>query len=384
MDQPYYDRRPPTPRRSPLGLLLQLVGILAILYLGFRAVLPKPVFDRDAESRPVAARGELSSLESSTIELFRRASPSVVHIANIALVRNRWSLDEAAIPQGTGSGFIWNPDGYVVTNAHVVRGGDRFHVTMANQTTWPATLVGAEPDHDVAVLKLEGTPRDVLLPLAVGSSADLEVGQSVFAIGNPFGLDQTLTTGVISGTGREFRADTGRKIHGAIQTDAAINPGNSGGPLLDSAGRLVGMNTAIYSMTGSSAGIGFAIPVDMVNRIVPRIIRGERVERAGLGILMFPDQVAARSGLEGVVIREVLRDSGAARAGLRPASRDPRSGRTIPGDVIVEVDGKPIRKQLDLLDSLDGKAVGDEVEVTVLREGTRKKVEVTLVNLSQD
>jgi S1-C subfamily serine protease len=359
--------------------------VLAILYLTFRLFTnERSVTDPEAQPRPVAARGELSSLETSTIELFRQASPSVVHIANIAVVRSRFSLDEAEIPQGTGSGFIWSDDGYVVTNAHVVRGGDRFHVTMADQSTWPAVLVGVEPDQDLAVLKLDGAPRHALRPIAVGTSGDLWVGQSVFAIGNPFGLDQTLTTGVISGTGREFRSETGRMIHGLIQTDAAINPGNSGGPLLDSAGRLVGMNTAIYSLSGSSSGIGFAIPVDIINRIVPKLIRGERPERAGLGILMFPDRMAAASGIGGVIVREVIEGSGAAAAGIRPAERDARTGRTVPGDVIVAVDGKPIRTQIDLLDALDGKVVGEEVLLTVLRRGAEVKLRVKLTNLSED
>jgi S1-C subfamily serine protease len=365
--------------RSRLSPLLTLVLGLVAGYALFRLVLfrEEPLHDPDARPRTVASRGDLSSLEAATIELYRTASPSVVHIANVALARSPWSLDVSAIPRGSGTGFVWDPSGYVVTNAHVVDGGDRYHVTLADQSTWRARLVGADPDTDVAVLKIDA-PGVTLQPIAVGTSSDLQVGQSVFAIGNPFGLDQTLTTGVISGLGREIRADTGRKIRDVIQTDAAVNPGNSGGPLLDSAGRLVGMNTAIVSPSGVSAGIGFAVPADTINRVVPRLIQGRPSERAGLGIRLVPDDYLRRVGVEGAGVLEVVEGSGAAEAGLRPTRRGPASGRVLLGDVIVAVDGEKVENRLALLDALQDRQVGERVVVTVLRGDSRIDLTVEL------
>ena len=373
---------PYPPRRRRASRLPLLVLLLAIL-LGFYAVRDLlhrygSPFDSEAGPRAITPRAELSSLEQDTIDLYKAASPSVVHISNVELVRNRWTMDVAAIPRGTGTGFIWSEDGYVVTNAHVIKGGDRFHVTLADQTTWLAREVGSDPDQDVAVLKFEDAPRAKLRPLAVGTSGDLAVGQSVFAIGNPFGLDQTLTTGVISGLGREIRADTGRAITGVIQTDAAINPGNSGGPLLDSAGRLVGMNTAIVSPSGSSAGIGFAVPVDTINRIVPMLIRGEKPQRAGLGIRIMPQSYLRQMGMEGAGVLEVVPDSAAAKAGLRPTRREIRTGRILLGDVIVALDDETIANSDDLLDALASRGVGDTVRLKVIRGSATTTVEVTL------
>ncbi len=368
----------PAPRAGRLALLL-FTGLAA--WLAWRTLRPPPapLHDPGAQPRAVTARGELAEFERATIEVYRNASPSVVHIANVALRRDRWTLDVLAIPQGTGSGFVWDERGYVVTNAHVVRGGDRFEVTLADRTTWPATLVGLEADKDVAVLKVEGARPGQLRPLAIGTSHDLVVGQTVLAIGNPFGLDQTLTTGVISGLGREITAQTGRRISDVIQTDAAINPGNSGGPLLDSAGRLVGMNTAIYSPTGASAGIGFAVPVDTINRVVPRIIRGEPAARAGFGITLLPDRYRPELGVSrGVVVLDVLPGSAAERAGFRPLRRDPGTGRLLRGDAIVALDGAPVEGLDDLLDRLEGRAPGEEVTVTLERGGTRRDVRVAL------
>ncbi|MHC4471301.1 MAG: S1C family serine protease [Planctomycetota bacterium] len=364
-----------TRSRSFSPLLTLLLG-LAAGFLIFRYVVdPRgPVHDPDARPRTVVPRADLSQLEEATIDLYRAASPSVVHIANVALARHPFSLDVFTIPQGSGSGFLWDENGYVVTNAHVVKGGDRFHVTLADQSTWDARPVGTDPDTDVAVLKIDAPPEK-LAPIVVGTSADLQVGQSVFAIGNPFGLDQTLTTGVISGLGREIRAETGRRIRDVIQTDAAVNPGNSGGPLLDSTGRLVGVNTAIYSPSGASAGVGFAVPVDTINRVVPRLIQGRRPERAGLGITLVPDSYLRRMGIEGAGVLEVVSGSAAEAAGLRPTRRDTSSGRTLLGDVIVAVDGEAVASRLDLLDALQDKTVGQSVVVTVLRG--RKRVDLT-------
>ncbi len=230
------------------------------------------------------------------------------------------------MPEGTGSGFIWDEGGHIVTNYHVIKGADGAHVTLADHTTYRASLVGAAPDKDLAVLHIDA-PKDKLVPIRIGNSTDLQVGQMAYAIGNPFGLDLTLTTGVISALGREIQSVTKRTIKNVIQTDAAINPGNSGGPLLDSAGRLIGVNTAIYSPSGSSAGIGFAIPVDEVNRVVPQLIKNGKVERPGLGVQVAHDQLARELGVQkGAVIVRAFRNSPAAKAGLRPTRRD-SSGR---------------------------------------------------------
>jgi S1-C subfamily serine protease len=249
-------------------------------------------------------------------------------------------------------------------------------VTLADHSVWDAQLVGVAPDHDLAVLYIKA-PKHQLRPLAIGTSADLEVGQSVFAIGNPFGLDQTLTTGIISALGREIRATTGRTIAGVIQTDAAINPGNSGGPLLDSAGRLIGVNMAIVSPSGSNAGIGFAVPVDTVNRIVPQLIRQGEITRAGLGVRIGDDRVSRRLNLPGVLIIEVDKGSAAEAAGLRSTQVDAKGGVKL-GDVIVAIDGERIETSDDLFNAMEKRAVGEVVKVTVLRSERRLSMAVTL------
>ena len=228
-------------------------------------------------------RGPLAADEQAHIDLFRRSSPSVVHITTVATQRDLFSMNVMQVPRGTGTGFVWDDSGHIVTNFHVIQGGSGAKVTLADQTTFDAKLVGAFPDRDLAVLRIEA-PKAKLPPLAIGSSRDLIVGQRVYAIGNPFGLDQTLTIGIVSALNREIESFNGRSIRGVVQTDAAINPGNSGGPLLDSAGRLIGVNTQIASPSGASAGIGFAIPVDEVNRIVPRLIRDGRFVRPAIGV----------------------------------------------------------------------------------------------------
>jgi S1-C subfamily serine protease len=353
----------------PWVLLLGLVGWMA---LQRQRAQHEPLHDPTAEARPVMARGDLAEDEKSTIELYRQANPSVVFVENRETGRNRFSLDPMEILRGTGSGFVWGDDGYVVTNYHVVASGNKFRVILSDRSAWDARVVGTEPDKDVAVLRVDPAARSRMRPLAVGASHDLLVGQKVFAIGNPFGLDQTLTTGVISGLGREIRSVTQRKITGVIQTDAAINPGNSGGPLLDSAGRLIGMNTAIYSTSGVSAGVGFAVPVDTINEVVPRLIRGERAPRVGLGIELLPLQ-----GNRGVMVANVRPGSGAAKAGIRGARLDDE-GVTEPGDVIVGIDGEVVRNTADLRDRLEGKKAGDAIQVTLLRDDRRVDVRVTL------
>jgi S1-C subfamily serine protease len=332
--------------------------------------------DRRATPRSVTARGDLAPQEKSTVTLFRQASPSVVHITAIAVQRDLFTLKPYQIPEGTGSGFIWDTTGNVITNFHVIQSADVAQVTLADQSNWKARLVGVAPDKDLAVLKIDA-PANRLPAIPVGTSKDLQVGQSVFAIGNPFGLDQSLTTGVISALGREIESVTRRPIQGVIQTDAAINPGNSGGPLLDSAGRLIGVNTAIYSPSGASAGIGFAIPVDTVNRIVPELIRYGKVTRPGIGVQIAEDQIAERLGVNGVLVVDVVPGSGAAKAGLRPTRRE-ASGRVRLGDVITAIDGKKVLSPNELYLILETYKVGDAVNVSVLRDGKIVQAKLTL------
>jgi S1-C subfamily serine protease len=332
--------------------------------------------DPRAAPRSVVARGELWSDEKSTITLFRQASPSVVNITAIGVQRDLFTLNLYQIPQGTGSGFIWDRNGNVITNFHVIQEADAAQVTLGDQSTWKARVVGMAPDKDLAVLRIDA-PADRLRPIPVGTSKDLQVGQYVFAIGNPFGLDQTLTTGVISALGREIESVTRRPIQGVIQTDAAINPGNSGGPLLDSAGRLIGVNAAIYSPSGTSAGIGFAIPVDTVNRIVPELIRYGKVTRPGIGVQIAEEQLAERLGVTGVLVVDVVPGSAAAKAGIRPTRRE-SSGRVQLGDVIVAIDGVKVESPNDLFLLLERYKVGDVVNVSLLRDGKIVQTKVAL------
>jgi S1-C subfamily serine protease len=352
------------------------LSLLAALFVRQSWLGSASLNDPRAGPRNIAARGELSAGEKSTIAVFREASPSVVHITAIAVQRDLFTLNLYQIPEGTGSGFIWDNSGNIITNFHVIQNADAAQVTLADQSNWKARRVGAAPDKDLAVLRIDA-PANKLRPIPVGTSKDLQVGQSVFAIGYTFGLDQSLTTGVISALGREIESVTRRPIQGVIQTDAAINPGNSGGPLLDSAGRLIGVNTAIYSPSGASAGIGFAIPVDTVNRIVPELIRSGKVTRPGMGIQVAEDQIAERLGVTGVLVVEVTQGSAAARAGLRPTRRE-ASGRVRLGDVITAIDGKKIESSNELFLLLEKHKVGDSINVTLLREGKAVQVKVIL------
>jgi S1-C subfamily serine protease len=380
--QPSQNANGPVPATSVwlVAILLVLVGILiARLIEQFSWRL----FDPNAAPRVVAARGDLAADEKATVELFRAASPSVVHITTTVRVReNPLSFNVLEIPQGTGSGFIWDEKGYVVTNYHVIQGAYKARVTLADNSVHEAEVVGGAPDKDLAVLKINA-PRGRLKPIPVGSSADLQVGQKVFAIGSPFELDQTLTTGVISGVGREILSTTRRPIQGVIQTDAAINPGNSGGPLLDSAGRLIGINTAIYSPSGAFAGIGFAVPVDTVNVIVPELIRHGTVERPGLGVTLATETIATQLAergefsKSGVLVLDVLKGSAAEEAGIRPTRHD-ADGKIIFGDWIVELDGRRVENANSLFKILEGKKVGDKVTVKVVRDGDELSLPLTL------
>jgi S1-C subfamily serine protease len=375
--EPSRDYQYPAARPRPrtwLTLSL-LILVLLLLFKEARTWLPD-LYYKGAQPRAVTARGDLAEDEKSTISLFKSVSPSVVFITTMAVQQDFFSLRALEVPQGAGSGFVWNENGYIVTNYHVIADTQGARVTLADQSTWPAQLVGAEPDKDIAVLRIDA-PKHLLPPIPIGTSNDLQVGQKVFAIGDPFGFDQTLTTGVISGLGREIESATHRPIQGVIQTDAAINPGNSGGPLLDSAGRVIGINTAIVSPSGAYAGIGFAVPVDVVNRIVPQIIRGEKVKKPGIGITPVEDHMVRRLGLEGVLIRRVAPGGSAEKAGLRPTLQD-RFGQIIVGDLIVAAGSKPIRNPDDLFRVFDSHEVGDTLTLTILRNERKVDVEVQL------
>ena len=322
--------------------------------------------------------------ERATVELFERTSPSVVYITTLAR-RTDWFGRPMGgeVPQGTGTGFIWDGDGHVITNAHVVGGADSVEVVMADQTTYEAELVGLSFSHDLAVLRIDA-PSAALQPIAVGDSDGLRVGQNVYAIGNPFGLSATLTTGIVSALERRIDGLDGTPIEDVIQTDAAINTGNSGGPLLDSAGRMIGVNTQIASPSGASAGVGFAVPVNTVSRVVPEIIDTGAYVPPRLGIRLdgrgyLSRFVLGRLRTAGVLVAGVERGSGAAEAGLRGTELS-RNGRQVTqvGDVIQAIDGEPVRSQGELRAVLDRYQPGDDVTVTILRDGDTLEVVVTL------
>ncbi len=331
----------------------------------------------------------LARSEVEVVDLFKTASPSVVYITTLEPRRVGFTRTVTEAETGSGSGFIWDNDGHVVTNYHVIRSvwdlkraemmpSDRVRVTLADQSEWDAKVLGVAPEKDLAVLRLEA-PTQKLRALGRGSSKGLQVGQSVYAIGNPFGLDQTLTTGVVSALNREIRSiDQTRIIRNVVQTDAAINPGNSGGPLLDSNGRLIGVNTQIASTSGSSAGIGFAIPVDTVTWVVPDLIEWGEIARPTLGLSQIDEQFLRRRGQTGVLVVSVNADSGAARAGLRGTSVDRRGYVQQLGDVIVGAGGEEVANFDDLLRTLENLEEGDLVDLKVLRGEKRIEVSVEL------
>ena len=350
---------------------------IPLLLLAASVVVATPALRAQGEGRDRV----LLESERNTIDLFQRHADSVVFITNNQVRRNFWNRNVSEIPVGSGSGFVWDQKGHVVTNYHVIRGGDSFSVTLADGSAWEAKFVGADPNKDLAVLRIEA-PRKLLNPVERGRSTGLLVGQKVLAIGNPFGLDQTLTTGIISALGREIRSVAGTTISDVIQTDASINPGNSGGPLLDSAGRLIGVNTAIFSTSGASAGIGFAVPVNTVERIVPQLIDHGRVKRPGLGVRLATDADSRRLGIQGVIVRDVELGGPAAEAGIQPLMVD-RNGRTRIGDVIVGIEDREIRTYDDLYQALDQHEPGDRVTVKLLREGRTVEAKVRLTDLNQ-
>lgn len=326
------------------------------------------------------ACGALSPEETNNIQIFEEVSGSVVFIKNASLEWDWFSSYVYEIPQGAGSGFIWDDQGHIITNFHVIYQADKIEVALLDQEFYPAEVIGVSPDHDLAVLKIDAPPEKIR-PVLSAISADLKVGQKVLSIGNPFGLDSSLTTGVVSALGRTIRSLSGRTIQNVIQTDAAINPGNSGGPLLDSSGRLIGVTTAIYSPSGAYAGVGFAIPVDIVKRVVPQLIKYGRVKKVGLGVVLVPDSIRVRLGFDGAMILQVQPRGAADKAGLIGTERS-MFGNIVYGDVITAVDGHPVKNNEDLLDYLDSDlSGGDKVELTIQRNNAERKITATLQEL---
>ncbi len=321
--------------------------------------------------------------EANTIAVFQNIGPNVVNVSNLRLERYLFSLDMTEVPAGTGTGFLWDKDGHVVTNFHVVQDASKIMVSFKNGQSVQARVVGTESRKDIAVLKII-VPKDYTFqPIEVANSTELMVGQKAIAIGSPFGLDQTLTKGVVSALGRQIQGIGGVTIRDMIQTDASINPGNSGGPLLDSRGYLVGMNTMIFSKSGSSAGIGFAVPANTIKRIVTQIIKFGHTQQPGLGITSLNDGVAMRLGLTGVILMEVQQGGPAGEAGLRGTSRLP-SGEIELGDRIVAIDGRAIANYDDLYNALDERKIGDTVGVTYIRGAKKPETaKVRLVDLQE-
>jgi len=354
--------------------------VIALVLIGLGLWAFRPYLDNyfyaATSARPVEARGQLADIERSTIEIFERVSPSVVQVVGRGASSQFMQSEGDETQVQSGTGFIWDEAGNIVTNNHVVANTSALAVRLSSGEATRAEVVGTAPNYDLAVIRIS-RPGPLPKPIPVGSSADLKVGQFAYAIGNPFGLDQSLTTGIISALKRRLPTSGGREIGNVIQTDAAINPGNSGGPLLDSAGRLIGVNTAIYSPSGSNAGIGFAIPVDVVNRVVPELIRNHRVPTPGIGIIAANETVATRLGVEGVVIVRTVPGSPAERAGLRGV--DVANDKI--GDVIIAADGKPVRRLTDLTDELEQVGVGKTVKLTLNRDGGKIDVSVDVTDV---
>jgi 2-alkenal reductase len=356
--------------------------VIAALLVVLAVYVAQPYLDRwlfsASTPRTVEPRGNLSDIERTSIEIFEHASPSVVQVVGRAGALELPQAESENGPAQSGSGFVWDAAGHIVTNDHVVEGTSNLAVRFASGQVLRAHIVGTAPNYDLAVIRVDNA-RSLPPPIAIGTSDDLKVGQWVFAIGNPFGLDQSLTTGIISALKRRLPTSGGREITNVIQTDAAINPGNSGGPLLDSAGRVIGVNTAILSPSGTSAGIGLAIPIDSVNRVVPELIRRGSVPTPGIGIVAASEAAATRAGAQGVVIVRTAPGSPAERAGLRGI--DPRSGK--PGDIIVGVNGKPVRGLADLIQEFERVGVGKRVTLTVQRDGREVPVDVEVMDIGR-
>jgi len=360
--------------RFTLGKLLLLWALLiATSWIGLQ-VYRDLVLTADTP-RAVTVRGSLAEFEGLNIEIFERISPSVAYI--FTETRQREVFGGGRSRGGAGSGFLWDAAGHVVTNYHVIEGASRVSVRLDSGEAIPATVIGTAPDYDLAVLRLREY-HSGLQPIPIGTSYDLKVGQAVLAIGNPYGLSRTLTTGIISALDRRLPTDSGREIAGVIQTDAAINPGNSGGPLLDSAGRLIGVNTAIISSSGVSAGIGFSVPVDIVNRVVPQVIANGKAARPGIGISAASEETAARLGIVGIIIMELLPGGAAEQAGLRGVDKATQAL----GDVITHVNGRPVRTIAELAGEIGRVEVGSSAELTVQRDGQSRRVTVEVIDIS--
>lgn len=380
------DFRPNSAQRGHFSIFGVLVGaLLATLAIeaaaGPLGLFAGPLLDPAARARPVEEPLKLTDAEQMQVSLFQKASNAVVHIETTELRRGFFQQMAHEYPQGSGTGFVWDERGYIVTNYHVVRNAKRILVSANDFRKVEAELVGADPVTDLAVVKIT-SPLGKLPTLPVGSSSDLMVGQNVYAIGNPFGLDQTLTTGIISGLDRVMRSIIGTPIHNVIQTDAAINPGNSGGPLLDSGGRLIGVNTAIHSPSGASAGIGFAVPVDTVNRVVPQIMANGAPARPTLGVYLAPDRWTRAQGIRGVVLSQVSEEGPAHEAGIRGLSED-SSGRILLGDVVTAINGVEVNTENGFRLQLTSYPPGETVTLTLLRKGVEEFVRVTLAERKQ-
>ncbi len=355
-----------TKRRNFFSRGLFILFMLGALAFGLNSLNP----DQKVLAKTSPGNG-LSAEETNNINVFKSNNRSVVYISTIQRVINTLTYDISEIPSGTGTGFVWDKQGHIVTNYHVVKGHKTAKVKLSDQKSYTADVIGASPRHDLAVLKIRGKD-DVPPPVRVGRSKQLQVGQKVYAIGNPFGLDHTLTTGIISALGRSLN-DSAINMDDLIQTDAAINPGNSGGPLLDSQGRLIGVNVAIYSPSGASAGIGFAIPVNIVNRVVPDLIKHGHYVRPILGIHAVDSiskAIVDKLGVKGLLVLQVFADSPAEKAGFRGSKI--AGGDLVLGDIIQAVDGKKISDLDDLLDILESHQKGDKVVVDVLRNASKK------------
>lgn len=363
-------------RGASASALLAFVLFLALLYVLYNQSSVEGFFTSrpsDVAPRVVEARGDLSASEKSVVELFETSKTSVAYIFTESV---QGQLFFRRVAEGTGSGFVWDSAGHIVTNAHVVQGASRIRVQLDDGEPLPARLIGLAPSYDLAVIRLVTRPAQ-LRPIPVGTSGDLMVGQSVFAIGNPFGLSKTLTAGIVSALGRTLPVSNGREIPDVIQTDAAINPGNSGGPLLDSAGRLIGVNTAILSQSGSSAGVGFAIPVDLVNQIVPQLIERGSLPRPGIGISVADETMARRLGIRGIAVMGVEPGSPAARAGLKPF--DLQRGEV--GDIIIAVNRKPVANVAQLSRALEEAGIGNNANLLVMRGEDTREIAVQIIDL---
>ena len=332
-----------------------------------------------AAPRAITPRGPLTADEKNNIAVFDSSKSSVAYISTSERVLNYWTQNVTTVPHGTGSGFIWDSAGHVVTNLHVVADAAEATIRLSDGKDYPATLVGVSAAHDIAVLKIR-IATSAAVPIPVGTSHDLQVGQKAYAIGNPFGLDWTLTVGIVSALDRSITGENGVLNQHLVQTDAAINPGNSGGPLLDSAGRLIGMNTAIYSPSGGSAGVGFAVPVDTINRVVPELITKGHYSAPSLGIQTdqnLSHAIARQLGVTGAAILRVRPGGPAEKAGLRGV-RFGRRNAIFPGDIIVALNDEQIDSVGKLFARLDDRKAGEVVRLTVWRDGKKIQVPVTL------